>query len=1026
MVKAATEFISSACNRTAHALDWLGESLIAFGAGNFVALYNPADPKNRGIYTTLQGHSKRVNCAQFARDAAGLPVDILVSASADCTARVWAPIDTEQIQIAENRLWKCAAVLTGHSDPIIALATIDLRQQDLAVTVTAGTDGTLRVYEYSRQQLAKEEQGDIPQLTPVQTIDVGSRNALDVALSVLPAGTANNSGGSCAILLATGNTDNRVHLYARESSCNAQFAKSLSLSGHEDWVTTLAFLSFQPQSAVAAAACSQNATISHWQAGNVILASGSEDKYVRLWRIYLVNSSSNSSSMDSKHNDESMLLSAERSQDDDKKAAQAVLDALTDSLRTGASITDAAMGAMSESSLVQGGEVKGGSNLAVSQLSTRAHLITATVGESQNVYAVSLDSVLIGHDGWVHSVAWSQSQQSDGENGPLLVTASGDSSVMVWTPDRDAGVWSSVARLGEVGGAVLGFLGAAMDPAGTSICAHGYHGSFHMWRLKTKPLSAAGDNSASSATTWIPEPSPSGHFGSVQDVCWDPHGNYLLSVSTDQTARLYAPWIKLKQNESSTEQRIFKGWHEIARPQIHGYDMRNAAFISAFQYISGADEKVVRVFQATQQFVSSWRLLAGITDLPSSADSESKKLAVGASLPVLGLSNKAVEETQVQALLAAKAEGNKENLNDTYQVRQTHTDVVANATIARAQNAQREGADQNESPPLEEDLLRHTLWPEADKLYGHPYEIFSIATAYAGDWVATACKATSERFAGIRLYSTRTWQPPTVRRKPSDLVEPPDATTTVTTTAAPLLAHGLTITRLRFSPPTQTPSGIVSDRYILSVSRDRSWALYERTLADSGQLAQLDSADGIEVYDEPTGPYCLVHRQQKAHARIIWDSAWAPDGRFFATASRDKTVKLWSTPAADQNDLEERNTVNTASKKPIALAFPEAVTAIDFLPALILDGDSYQYVLAAALESGRMFVLVGSADACTGSSIPTAWKPAEVPRFETHVAMVQRLSWRPRPELGLQTTTRSWQLASGSDDQSVRIITVDF
>ncbi|KAI9505534.1 WD40-repeat-containing domain protein, partial [Coemansia spiralis] len=727
MVKAATEFISSACNRTAHALDWLGESLIAFGAGNFVALYNPADPKNR----------------------AGLPVDILVSASADCTARVWAPIDTEQIQIAENRLWKCAAVLTGHSDPIIALATIDLRQQDLAVTVTAGTDGTLR------------------------TIDVGSRNALDVALSVLPAGTANNSGGSCAILLATGNTDNRVHLYARESSCNAQFAKSLSLSGHEDWVTTLAFLSFQPQSAVAAAACSQNATISHWQAGNVILASGSEDKYVRLW---------------------------------------------------------------------------------LSQLSTRAHLITATVGESQNVYAVSLDSVLIGHDGWVHSVAWSQSQQSDGENGPLLVTASGDSSVMVWTPDRDAGVWSSVARLGEVGGAVLGFLGAAMDPAGTSICAHGYHGSFHMWRLKTKPLSAAGDNSASSATTWIPEPSPSGHFGSVQDVCWDPHGNYLLSVSTDQTARLYAPWIKLKQNESSTEQRIFKGWHEIARPQIHGYDMRNAAFISAFQYISGADEKVVRVFQATQQFVSSWRLLAGITDLPSSADSESKKLAVGASLPVLGLSNKAVEETQV---------------------RQTHTDVVANATIARAQNAQREGADQNESPPLEEDLLRHTLWPEADKLYGHPYEIFSIATAYAGDWVATACKATSERFAGIRLYSTRTWQPPTV---------------------PPLLAHGLTITRLRFSPPTQTPSGIVSDRYILSVSRDRSWALYERTLADSGQLAQLDSADGIEVYDEPTGPYCLVHRQQKAHARIIWDSAWAPDGRFFATASRDKTVKLWSTP----------------------------------------------------------------------------------------------------------------------------------
>jgi elongator complex protein 2 len=29
----------------------------------------------------------------------------------------------------------------------------------------------------------------------------------------------------------------------------------------------------------------------------------------------------------------------------------------------------------------------------------------------------------------------------------------------------------------------------------------------------------------------------------------------------------------------------------------------------------------------------------------------------------------------------------------------------------------------------------------------------------------------------------------------------------------------------------------------------------------------------------------------KSHARIIWDGAWAADGKVFATASRDKTVE---------------------------------------------------------------------------------------------------------------------------------------
>jgi WD40 repeat protein len=31
----------------------------------------------------------------------------------------------------------------------------------------------------------------------------------------------------------------------------------------------------------------------------------------------------------------------------------------------------------------------------------------------------------------------------------------------------------------------------------------------------------------------------------------------------------------------------------------------------------------------------------------------------------------------------------------------------------------------------------------------------------------------------------------------------------------------------------------------------------------------------------------------KTHGRIIWDCAWSTEGDLFATASRDKTVKIW-------------------------------------------------------------------------------------------------------------------------------------
>lgn len=78
------------------------------------------------------------------------------------------------------------------------------------------------------------------------------------------------------------------------------------------------------------------------------------------------------------------------------------------------------------------------------------------------------------------------------------------------------------------------------------------------------------------------------HFDGVQDLVWDPEGEFIITVGTDQTTRLFAPWKRKDQSQVT--------WHEIARPQIHGYDLKCLAMINRFQFVSGADEKFFEFF----------------------------------------------------------------------------------------------------------------------------------------------------------------------------------------------------------------------------------------------------------------------------------------------------------------------------------------------------------------------------------------------------------------------------------------------
>ena len=73
------------------------------------------------------------------------------------------------------------------------------------------------------------------------------------------------------------------------------------------------------------------------------------------------------------------------------------------------------------------------------------------------------------------------------------------------------------------------------------------------------------------------------------------------------------------------------------------------------------------------------------------------------------------------------------------------------------------------------------------------------------------------------------------------------------------------------------------------------------------------------------GIWNLVASQTKAHARIIWDVSWSHDGNMFATASRDKMIKIWT--------CQDSKWICS-----LTIKCDESVTAIEFAPCSIKHG----------------------------------------------------------------------------------------
>ncbi|XP_078039395.1 elongator complex protein 2 [Augochlora pura] len=770
-----TSYVSCACNRIPHSTDWGKNGLICYAACHAVVIYDPFVSKIGKVKNTLHRHKGRINTVRWIKHRNIKDEWELLSSSIDGTAIVWSKV---------NECFECTSIIEvgdvlTFSNSLYVCVSDSLNDKTFhkLLICTGSSKGDVKLWLRNTSN----------EIKCLQTLTFGKKLPIDACFSYLPS--------TDLPLLAVATEISTIELYVSSSHVieESNFLKVQILTGHEDWIRCMDFI--------------------HITNDSILLASGSQDAMIRLWKIFVKD-----------------------------------IEPLNNELRQ-------------KEQMFIANDVK---------------------------YNITLESILYGHEGWIYGVHWCP-QQTDSKNQTLrLLSCSLDKSMIIWEPDEISGMWSEKVRVGEVGGNSLGFYGCKFDSNGMNILAHGYQGSFHIWEYSDK------------VKNWIPKSVPGGHFSEVVDLCWDPKGRFLVTVSADQTTRIHAPW----KNEA------LEYWHEIGRPQVHGYDMSCLVMLTPYMFASGAEEKVIRIFTAPTTFKNSLKRIANVDDFENIVGDS-------ASVPALGLTNKA---TFV------------ENMNG----KETEISSVENEDYI---------------PPTEEELMQNTLWPELQKLYGHGYEIFSIAARHDGKMLATACKSTSLEHSAILLWDTSTW-----------------------TLIQKLIAHQLTVTQMEFSP---------NDKYLLSVSRDRRWTLFECN----------DYA-----YDLIT----ISSKKDSLHTRIIWCCSWTHDSSYFATGSRDGKIGIWSPKITNDKIIPVTS-----------LDVKDSVTALSFSTQSIAE---HIYLLAIGFESGCIEI-----QKLKMYDNNISWSKCIVYNTsDAHHLTVRRLKFRPcKKELNIL------QLASCGSDHTVKIYDID-
>ena len=434
-------------------------------------------------------------------------------------------------------------------------------------------------------------------------------------------------------------------------------------------------------------------------------------------------------------------------------------------------------------------------------------------------YGVVLDSVMAGHEDWVSVVTWSPIV-----NEKRLISCSVDKSVALWAFDGETDTWFTEALLGSLHHVLsCGFTSVSLSTDGTSLAATGTNGSSHCWEWNAV------------RSVWESRPLWSGHAKDVRSCAFAPGSPIpvIATAAADQSIRLWASVFvhpgKGKKEGGDVSQPEFM---EIGRPLVHGWDLVQVAWCqNALLVLS--EEKVVRILDAP----SNWyRSLEVLTQTPSLDD---QSYCVGASVPALGLSNKAVRMGQEV---------------------DTDTDAMSGENFQCIPQA-------FTTAPIESQLSASSLWPEGGKLFGHANDLSAVTCQTGrnggdgdgnggnggGDLIISACKGTNATACALHF-----WQRDEAGEEKQQWE---DRQKWQTIQVAP--HHTLTVTSLHVS----------EEGLLLSTSRDRKICLWQQT-----------SSTGWQVGWQSVGG-----------DRIVWDGCFLGGGsQMFATCSRDKHVKLYS------------------------------------------------------------------------------------------------------------------------------------
>ena len=980
MARAELEYVSAGCNRSVHAAAWNrergpGGGLIAYGTHSTVAVYDPAAA--RVVRTVGRAHDAQVTAVSWleSRDDDDDDDDDDASAAAhgrgrgrgrwmasggsDGAVLLWHRVDDPRVSTAHE--WVVVA-RGAHGAPVTDVCALEMRggggthdsarpssssdssdSSGVYLLATASQDCTVRMWRADLAALAPRHPAPPPTAAssdpaPASDSDHPDPNAFRVVWTTTTTRKATPTSaalawlpgaGAARVIAAVGCADGNVRLHlcdvskvaatdAEEHSCvDVDAEHAATLEGHSDWVRDLAFVEDASDADANAEVDGSNPGVvavgRSDRSPGLLLASASQDRTARVWRVARMDPR-----MDPHTNGRTGRMDA------DPQAPFAFMRL--------------AAPPKPPSRLLGGG----------------ARLAT------------HLEALLQGHDDWVLSVAWrpNESNRKSNRNArtnprPELLTASMDRSLILWTPSASGAgdlaastaggstVWMADVSVGEAAASCLGFYGAAFDALGERILAHSHGGAFHLW------TNASSSGPGWTGREWTPGAACTGHVADVTCVAWDSLGRWLLTGSRDMTTRLHAKWMDAKtvgDDGTSTS-----GWRQLARPQVHGHavscvaalapkaevDGSNPAVDSSCGstvFVSGSDEKTLRVFEAPGPFLGTLAKSLGVSGVGVSgavaaleAAAVAAGLDAGAELPALGLSNK-----------ATRAEGSDVE----YPPRETPSNTPSSAITEEDDNVGSVVPAVLTRPPPEEVLAQATLWPETRKLYGHGNDLAVVAAHHAGRLVASASAAQSASAAAIWMWAAgEDWRP---------LGKLPGAT--------------LDVVALDFAGPTSGRD------CLLAASRDRHVALYAPVNPGNNR--------GLGVWGDDG--WAMVARV-RASPKALYDAGWAPgDADAFASAGRDKRVRVWNVnrEVAGSNPMEAG--VEEAATLPV---FRFAVTACRFSPRRTRFG---RLALAAGTEDGSVSVWVGGGEGCSTWTIAV-----RVAAADAHVCAVRAIAWRP-------------------------------